>query len=30
MQASIREHLDAYEDAERTPVVIERFYEMLN
>jgi hypothetical protein len=28
-KASIREHLDAYEDIERTPLIIERFRQML-
>ena len=30
MMASIKEHLDAYEDNERTPLVIDRFRQMLN
>jgi hypothetical protein len=30
MIAAIQEHLDAYEDIQRTPVVIERFGEMLS
>lgn len=29
MIASIKEHLDAYEDIERTPLVVERFRQML-
>jgi hypothetical protein len=29
MVASIKEHLDAYEDIERTPLVVERFRQML-
>lgn len=29
MMASIKEHLDAYEDVERTPLIVERFKQML-
>jgi hypothetical protein len=29
MMAAIKEHLDAYEDVARAPVVVERFKEML-